>query len=143
MNGDLITMLFPKDMIQVVVNQFVNGHPVSPDVIGKQLGKTVFAVVPRDDQNCTAALTRSTPVVSVAKNAPFAAGVIDLSRKIIQKNVLPTLAKLMKPQDAGKKPSTTGDATLDDKKSKDQWTDLKARIHRSLVEEMDLKKQGL
>lgn len=141
MNGDLITMLFPKDMIQVVVNQFVNGHPVSPDVIGKQLGKTVFAVVPRDDQNCTAALTRSTPVVSVAKNAPFAAGVIDLSRKIIQKNVLPTLAKLMKPQDAGKKPSTTGDATLDDKKSKDQWTDLKARIHRSLVEEMDLKKQ--
>jgi pilus assembly protein CpaF len=141
MNTDLTTMLFPKDMVQVIVNQFVNGHPVSPDIIGKQLGKTVFAVIPRDDQNCTAALTRSTPVVSVAKNAPFAAGVIDLSRKILQKNVLPTLAKLMKPQDTGKKPSTTGDAGLDDKKSKDQWTDLKARIHRSLVEEMDLKKQ--
>jgi septum site-determining protein MinD len=141
MNGDLTTMLFPKDMVQVIVNQFVNGHPVSPDIIGKQLGKPVFAVIPRDDQNCTAALTRSTPVVSVAKNAPFAAGVIDLTRKIMQKNVLPTLAKLMKPEDTAKKSSTTGDAGADDKKSKDLWTDLKARIHRSLVEEMDLKKQ--
>lgn len=141
MNVDLTTMLFPKDMVQIIVNQFVNGHPVSPDIIGKQLGKTVFAVIPRDDQNCTAALTRSTPVVSVAKNAPFAAGVIDLSRKIVQKNVLPTLAKLMKPEDTAKKSTPSGDAGQDEKKSKDQWTDLKARIHRSLVEEMDLKKQ--
>lgn len=137
---DLVTMLFPKDMIQVVVNQFVNGHPVSPDVIGKQMGKPVFSAIPRDDQNCIAALTRSTPVVTVAKNAPFTAGVTELTRKIIQKNVLGTLAKLVKPQDAGKKPST-GDEASDDKKTKDAWTDLKARIHRSLVEEMDLKKQ--
>ncbi|MBY0516133.1 MAG: Flp pilus assembly complex ATPase component TadA [Bacteriovoracaceae bacterium] len=141
MYGDLVTMLFPKDMVQIVVNQFVNGHPVSPDVIGKQMGKAVFGVVPRDDQNCTAALTRSAPVITVAKNAPFAAGIIDLARKLIQKNVLPTLAKLVKPQDTGKKPSTTGDAALDEKKAKDAWTDLKSRIHRALVEEMDLKKQ--
>lgn len=42
MYTDLVTMLFPKDMIQILVNQAVNGHPVSPDVIGKQIGKPVF-----------------------------------------------------------------------------------------------------
>ncbi len=141
MYGDLMTMLFPKDMVQIVVNQFVNGHPVSPDVIGKQLGKAVFGIVPRDDQNCTAALTRSTPVVVAAKNAPFAAGVTDLCRKIIQKNVLPTLARLARPTEA-KKPTAPGaDPGVEEKKAKDAWTELKARIHRSLVEEMDLKKQ--
>lgn len=138
---DLNTMLFPRDMIQVVVNQFVNGHPVTPDIISKQMGKTVFAVVPRDDQNCTAALTRSAPVLTISKNAPFAAGVTDLARKIIQKNVLATLEKIARPQVAAKKPAGTPEAAAEDKKSKDVWTELKSRIHRSLVEEMDLKKQ--
>lgn len=141
MYGDMVTMLFPKDMIQVVVNQYTNGHPVSPDVIGKQMGKPVFAAIARDDQNCTAALTRSTPVVTVAKSAPFAAGVTDLTRKIIQKGVLQTLGKLVKPQDTGKKPVVGSDAAKDEKKAQDVWTNLKSRIHRALVEEMDLKKQ--
>lgn len=142
MYSDLLTMLFPKDMIQIVVNQFVNGHPVTPDIIGKQIGKPVFAVIPRDDQNCTAALTRSTPVMVAAKNAPFAAGIIDLTRKIIQKNVLPSLAKLTKPQETTKKlPSADGSQSAEDKKSVDAWTQLKARIHLSIVEEIDLKKQ--
>jgi septum site-determining protein MinD len=142
MYGDLVTMLFPKDMVQIVVNQYTNGHPVSPDVIGKQMGKPVFAAVPRDDQNCTAALTRSTPVITVSKNAPFATGVTDLARKIIQKGVLQALAKLVKPQDSGaKKAASTGDAAQDEKKAQDVWTNLKSRIHRALVEEMDLKKQ--
>lgn len=143
MYSDLVTMLFPKDMIQVVVNQFVNGHPVTPDIIGKQIGKAVFAVVPRDDQNCTAALTRSTPVMVAAKNAPFAAGITDLSRKLIQKNVLPSLARLSKPQETAKKISVSPDGTMsaEDKKTVDAWTQLKARIHLSIVEEIDLKKQ--
>lgn len=142
MYSDLVTMLFPKEMIQVVLNQFVNGHPVTPDIIGKQIGRPVFAVVPRDDQNCTAALTRSTPVMLAAKNAPFAAGVTDLARKIIQKNVLPSLAKLNKPQDTVKKPvSADGTPSAEDRKAGDAWTQLKARIHLSIVEEIDLKKQ--
>src|SRR5690606_4845071 len=74
MYTDLVTMLFPKDMIQILVNQAVNGHPVSPDVIGKQIGKPVFHAIPRDDANCIAALSRSTPVIVGAKNAPFSAG---------------------------------------------------------------------
>jgi pilus assembly protein CpaF len=142
MYGDLVTMLFPKDMVQIVVNQYTNGHPVSPDVIGKQMGKPVFAAVPRDDQNCTAALTRSTPVITVTKNAPFATGVTDLARKIIQKGVLQALTQLVKPKDAGvKKTASSGDSALDEKKAQDVWTNLKSRIHRALVEEMDLKKQ--
>src|SRR3989344_4467662 len=57
---DLVTLLFPKDMMQIVLNQFVNGHPVNADVVGRQIGKPVFGLVPKDDQNCTAALSRST-----------------------------------------------------------------------------------
>lgn len=143
MYTDLVTMLFPKDMIQIVVNQAVNGHPVSPDVIGKQIGKPVFHAIPRDDASCIAALSRSTPVLVGAKGSPFGAGVTDCVRKLIQKNVLKTLEKLAKPQGAtpaGPAGAKGSDTPGDDRK-KDQWTDLKSRIHRALVEEMDLKKQ--
>lgn len=146
MYTDLCTMLFPKDMIQIIVNQNVNGHPVSADVIGKQIGKPVFHLIPRDDTNCIAALSRSTPVIVGSKNAPFSSGVVDCVRKLIQKNVLKTLEKLTKPQNASTATGAgasgaAGGAPADDKKAKDQWTELKSRIHKALVEEMDLKKQ--
>ncbi len=140
MYSELITMLFPKDMIQIVVNQAVNGHPVSPDVIGKQIGKPVFSVVPKDDTNCTAALTRSTPVMVAAKGSPFGNGVTECVRKLIQKNVLKTLEKLAKPENASAK-LAGGEGGASDDKTRDKWTELKARIHKALVEEMDLKKQ--
>jgi pilus assembly protein CpaF len=145
MYSELCTMLFPKDMIQILVNQAVNGHPVSPEVIGKQIGKTVFHAVPRDDASCIAALSRSTPVVVGAKNSQFSTGVVDCVRKLVQKNVLKTLERLSKPQNAGASTntgSTSGSTSgSDDRKPKDHWTELKSRIHKALVEEMDLKKQ--
>jgi len=144
MYTDLCTMLFPKDMIQIVVNQTVNGHPVTPDVISKQIGKPVFHALARDEANCIAALSRSTPVIVGTKNSPFAIGVVDCVRKLIQKNVLKTLEKLAKPENAAAAQTSsnkTGDPSLDEKKAKDQWTELKSRIHKALVEGMDLKKQ--
>lgn len=145
MYSDLCTMLFPKDMMQILVNGAVNGHPVTPDVIGKQIGKPVFHAVPKDDASCIAALTRSTPVIVGAKNSPFAAGVTDCVRKLIQKNVLKTLEKLTKPQDTGAAAAAVaagGAAGVpDERKALNMWTELKSRIHRALVEEMDLKKQ--
>jgi len=142
MYTDLTTMLFPKDMIQVLVNQAVNGHPVSPDVIGKQIGKPVFHAIPRDDANCIQALSRSTPVVVAAKSSPFGNGVVDCVRKLIQKNVLKTLEKIAKPKEVSASAAPTGEAAgAAEEKKKDLWTELKSRIHKSLIEEMDLKKQ--
>ena len=140
MYTDLVTMLFPKDMIQILVNQAVNGHPVSPDVIGKQIGKPVFHAIPRDDASCIAALSRSVPVM-VGGKGPFSSGVTDCVRKLVQKNVLKTLEKIAKPQDVGAAAAGASKEGPSDDKKRDMWTELKSRVHKSLVEEMDLKKQ--
>lgn len=132
--SELVTMMFPKEMMQIVMNQMQKGHPVSPDVVGKQIGKSVFAAIPKDDQTCVSALNNSKPIMTFAKNSGFAKGVVECCRKLIQKNVLRSLEKMNKPTGAVSK---SGGA--EDKKSKNRWTDLKTRIHKSLVEEMDLK----
>ncbi|MBC7427245.1 MAG: Flp pilus assembly complex ATPase component TadA [Bacteriovorax sp.] len=140
--SDLITMMFPKDMIQFVINQAVPGHPVTNDVIAKTLGKPAFSVIPRDDQNCTLALNQKKPVMLVSRNCPFAKGIIDTVRRLTEKNVLIALEKLNKPKDAGAKKTevatTEGGGVV--RGGKSPWTELKSRIHRALVEEMDLKK---
>jgi pilus assembly protein CpaF len=136
---DLVTMLFPKDMMQIVLNGYQKGHPVSPDVVGKQIGKPVFSVIPKDDQTCTLSLSRSTPIMVSSKNSAFAKGLTECTRKLIQKNVLKSLEKLNKPENI--KQVKKVDAPL--KKGqliKDPWSDLKSRIHKGLVEAMDVKK---
>lgn len=135
--SELVTMMFPKDMIQLVMSQAVKGHPVSPDVVGKSIGKSVFSVIPKDDQACVTALNQKKPLMVVQKNSAYAKAVVDCVRKIVQKNVFKTLEKLNKPSDPNVAKKEIGHSTGSKPSG---WTELKARVHRSLVEEMDLKK---
>jgi pilus assembly protein CpaF len=139
--SDLITMMFPKDMIQFIINQAQQGHPVTNDVIAKTLGKPAFSAIPRDDQNCTLALNQKKPVMLVARGSAFAKGVIDTVRRLNEKSILKTLEKLNKPSDVGaKKSEEVNKEGAAVRGGKSPWTELKSRIHRALVEEMDLKK---
>lgn len=146
--SDLVTMMFPKDMIQFVINQAQQGHPVTNDVIAKTLGKPAFSVIPRDDQTCTLALNQKKPVMLVARNSAFAKGVVDTVRRLNEKSILRVLEKLNKPSDVGQKKNADGgvagaagsEGGGPVKGGKSPWTELKSRIHRALVEEMDLKK---
>ena len=96
--SELQTMMFPKEMIQIVVNQYQKGHPVTTDTIGRQIGRPVFSIVPKDDQGCIRALSTSNPLLAIAKNSPLSQGVVDIVRRIKQKNLLNQLAKLKKPE---------------------------------------------
>ena len=138
--SDLTTMLFPKEMMLLVMNQFQKGHPVTKETVGRQIGKPVFAVVPKDDQGCIRALSSSAPIITLSKNSPFSQGVTEIVRQLKAKSVLTALAKLKKPEGASKKVETTATKSKS-RGGRDPWTDLKSRIHRALVEEMDMKKQ--
>lgn len=136
LNSELTTMLFPRDMIQVLLNGYQKGHPVTPEVIGKQLGKPVFNAIGKDEQTLVNALQKKTVAMIAGKNGAFAKGVQDTVRKLVQKSVLKSLAKLNKPSGT----STKKDSAKAEQSAGKGWTELKSRIHRALVEEMDLKK---
>ena len=135
--SDLVTMMFPKDMLLVVANQFQKGHPVTTDVIGKTIGKPVFSIVPKDDQTCVMALNKKQPAILVNKNAAFSKGMTEFVRKTVQKSVFKTLSKLSKPKEMGKKTKADSEGGSASR----GWSDLKSRIHKALVDEMDIKAQ--
>ena len=137
--SELQTMLFPKEMIQIVVNQFQKGHPVTTETIGKQIGRPVFSIIPKDDQGCIRGLSTSSPVIAISKSSPLAQGVIDTVRRLKQKNILAQLARLKKPENVSAKKVETV-ATSGSKKGRNPRVELKSRIHKSLVDEIDMKK---
>jgi septum site-determining protein MinD len=138
--SDLTTMLFPKEMMILLLNQFQKGHPVTRETIGRQIGKPVFSIIPKDDQGCIRALSSSAPILTISKNSPFSQGVVEVVRQLKAKSVLTTLAKLKKPEGAGVK-KVESKKSSSSRSGRDPWTELKSRIHRALVEEMDMKKQ--
>lgn len=138
--SDLITMMFPKEMMLLFLNQFQKGHPVTPETIGRQVGRPVFSAIPKDDQGCIRALGSSAPLLTLSKNSPFSQGVVEVVRKIKQKNILTSLARLKKPEDASSKRAEKRKSSSG-RPGKDPWTELKSRIHRGLVEEMKTNKQ--
>lgn len=145
---------FPPEMTQIVVNRFNSSQIITPAVIQKSLGRNVFGVIPEDLASCDGALAKSIPVTIAAPNAPIAKAYRDVVRKIQQTNLLEVLSRLKKPTGVAVA-ATPGPAAAEAPKSPasgpsgrsfaaqvDPWTALKLRVHRALVEQMDLKKMS-
>ena len=69
MLSELTTMLFPKEMIFLLMNQAQKGHPITPEVAGKQVGRPVFSTVMKDDATCAQTLNSSKPIMLTSKEA--------------------------------------------------------------------------
>jgi pilus assembly protein CpaF len=144
--------LFPPEMVQIVVNRFTQTAIVNAQVIQKNLNKALFAAVPEEADTCSGALARSQPFVAASPQAPITRAYHDIIRKIQQSNMLTQLANLKKPTGASAKvgaangaPGPSGPTGSNPMaavtRPVDAWTGLKLRIHKALVETMDLKKQ--
>ena len=83
--SELVTMLYPKEMILLILNQYQKGHPVTPDVVGKSIGKPVFAAIPKDDANCIQALNVKKPIMQVARTGPFGKALPILLERLCKK----------------------------------------------------------
>ncbi len=149
--GKIQELLFPNEMVQVVLNRYSQSSLINPQLIQKNLNRAIFAAIPEDAAGCDSALAKSVPVVLAAPNAPISRAYNDLVRRIQQVNLFETLARLKKPTGVVAKMQSQA-AALDLPKDGasnlqrsvsapiDAWTAMKLRIHKALVEQMDLKK---
>lgn len=154
-------LLFPMEMIKLVLNRFNPNKGINPQMVQNTLRKQVVAVLPEDEMTAIASLTKAQPFVISASRSELTKTYFTLVRSIDEYKVLDKLAQLKKPSDAVSKlvrrdagpgaaaRKSTGEAPelivfdrsqMKDEKPSDQWSALKQRIHRQLIETMDLKK---
>jgi septum site-determining protein MinD len=149
-------LLFPQEMVQIVLNRYSPSNLINPQLIQRNLGKPLYAAVPDDPVTCDAALTKGIPLVLSSQSSNVARAYSDIVRKIDSTRLFESLAKLQRSPGMAAKIN----AQVDAKKSQDvkaaqgpgnifgrsknavndPWTSMKLRIHRALVEQMDLKK---
>ncbi len=154
--GKIQELLFPPEMVQIVINRYSQANIINPQIIQKNLGRPIYAAVPEDMATCEASLAKSTPLCIGAAGSPIARAYHDIVRKMQQTNLLETLSKLNKPSGVVAKAqaglsagvtgvSTDGGVNASSKNgvgTLDSWTAMKLRIHKALVEQMDLKKMN-
>ncbi|MCC7441638.1 MAG: Flp pilus assembly complex ATPase component TadA [Bdellovibrionales bacterium] len=147
--GKIQELLFPPEMVQVVLNKYSQGSIVTPQIIQNNIGRPIFAAVPEDIKTADGCLAKSTPICVAAPNAPVARAYSDLIRKIYQIKLFDQLAKLKKPTGIAAQavaaaqlvPAGSGGPNSRSKAGiVDPWTAMKMRVHKALVEQMDLKK---
>ena len=152
--GKIQELLFPPEMVQIVINKYSQSNIINPQMIQKNLGRPIYAAIPEDVATCDGSLAKSTPLCIAAASSPIARSYHDIIRKIQQSNLLENLARLKKPTgvaakaqagasgapgDAGKD-AGSGPSERSSSAPMDPWTAMKLRIHKALVEQMDLKK---
>lgn len=149
-------LLFPPEMVQIIVNRYSQANIINPQMIQKNLNRAIFAAIPEDVATCDGSLAKSTPLCIASANAPISRAYHDIVRKIQQMNLLDNLARLKKPTGVVAKsaqsatPASSGDASKEGGGPSgrtataplDPWTAMKLRIHKALVEQMDLKKMN-
>jgi pilus assembly protein CpaF len=151
--GKIQELLFPPEMVQVVINRYNQRSIITAQMVQKTLGRQVFAAIPEDSATAEACLARSTPICLAAPNSVVAKSYHDFVRKIQQSNLLEQLARLKKPTGVASRAQEAAQAMVGVDAGKggnpiarsksavvDPWTTMKLRIHKALVEKMDLKK---
>jgi pilus assembly protein CpaF len=163
---EMVEQLFPLEMIEVVLNRFVQNAAVAPATIQRTLGKPVYAAIPEDMASMATALTQGKPLVLAAPSAPSTRAIHEMVRKMQQNQLLQKLQTLKKPSRAqvaasqkqvggvaaqnaaganAKVPSKEADAPRIPGQVVavvDPWNALKLRVHKELVERIDFKKEG-
>ncbi len=154
-------LLFPMEMIKVVLNRFSPKRGIQPAAIQTNLKKQILGVIPEDEMTALTAMTKGQSFVLAAPRSEITKGYFMAVRTMVEGQMLDKLAQLKKPSDAlarlagNKSASAIGkaaagadkkntmvvfDRSQRDEKPSDEWSALKLRIHKQLIETMDLKK---
>ena len=140
-------LLFPPEMVQLVVNRYQQNSMVTLPMIQKNLNRQVFAAIMEDAPSCDGSLAKSIPLCIGVPNSPAAKGYHEIVRRIQQVNLFENLVKLKKPTGVAAKATAQNQQAAESAQTAhvpgtavDPWTSMKLRIHKALVEQMDLKR---
>jgi pilus assembly protein CpaF len=148
-------LLFPMEMIKVILNRFTARNGIAPQMVQNNLKKQVLAVIPEDEATAIQSMTKAQSFILAAPRTEITKSYFMLSRTLTDTKLLEKLSEIKKPSDAASKmggarpgaakPAANAQVVYDrsqlkDEKPADQWSGLKQRIHKQLIETMDLKK---
>lgn len=144
-------MLFPSEMIYLILNKYNPKGPLQPDVIQANLKRKISVMAPLEPGACALSLARAQPLVIHQPNSLVSKACVQLTRSIVQQKLLERLrlaiSGKVKPQVTAKKQVAKGGevpalekvGVKFDEKSREARNQLKLYTHKRLLDVLDLK----
>jgi septum site-determining protein MinD len=144
-------LLFPSEMIYVVLNKYQGKSPLQPEMIQTHLKKKISVMVPEEFGSASLSLAKSQPMVLFQPNAGISKSCMRLVRTILEQKLLAKLKTLTssklkavkpevpKPEEAKEKPDVVGHELKFYEKSLSVRNALKTHVHKRLLQTLDLK----
>ncbi len=149
---DLNGLMFQPDVMRVIINKYNPASPINPQIIQSNLGVQVLGAVHEDTDTCITSVTKGKPVIFSAPKSLVARNIFQIARVLQERGVLDSVYGINKPRRDESILKTPGQvAVVPDGLSIKQrragvvseQVRLKRKIHRALIDNMDLKKLDL
>jgi septum site-determining protein MinD len=89
-------LLFPSDMIKVVLNRFTPKKGILPPMVQNNLKKPVIAILPEDELTTVTSMAKAQPFVVAASRTELTKSYFMLVRTIAEQQLLEKLSQLKK-----------------------------------------------
>jgi len=139
--------------MRVIVNRYNPASPITPQIIQSNLGIQILGAVHEDVDTCITSITKGKPALLSAPKSLVARNIFQIARVLQERGILDSLYGINKPRrddaliskNVGQTPVVTDGLSIKQRKAGivSEHVRLKRKIHRALIDNMDLKKLDL
>jgi len=156
MVDQLNSLLFPPEVLKIIINKYDPSNQITPQIVQSNLGIPILGAVQDDPETSNGSITKGKPAILLSPKSLMSKNIYQIARVLQERGILDSLYGVNKTKKAEQQsqkegaPSTQDIAGLETLSVKErragkvsEVTKLKRRIHKALIDNMDLKKMDL
>jgi len=154
---ELNGLMFPPEVLKIVINKYDPSNQITPQIVQSNLNVQILGAVQDDPNTSNNAITKGKPAILLAPKSLLSKNIYQIARVLQERGILDSLYGINKTkkaeQQGGQKdganlsPDFSSLGTLSIKERRagkvSEVTKLKRRVHKALIDNMDLKKMDL
>lgn len=154
---ELNGLMFPSEVMKVIINKYDPSSPINLQIVQSNLGVQILGAVHEDSETCMNSITKGKPAILSAPKSMVARNIYQIARILQERGILDSLYgvnKSRKPEHvsaqkeaggAGGSPGFVDTLSVKERRAGkvSEVTKLKRRVHKALIDNMDLKKMDL
>jgi septum site-determining protein MinD len=151
---ELNGLMFPPEVVRIVINKYDPSNQITPQIVQSNLNVPILGAVQDDPDTSHNAITKGKPAILLAPKSLLSKNIYQIARVLQERGILDSLYGVNKTKKAEQQkdgaPAGSDFSSLETLSVKErragkvsEVTKLKRRIHKALIDNMDLKKMDL
>jgi len=151
---ELNGLMFPPEVLKIVINKYDPSNQITPQIVQSNLNIPILGAVQDDADTSHNAITKGKPAILLAPKSLLSKNIYQIARVLQERGILDSLYGINKTKKAEQQkdgaPAASDFSSLETLSVKErragkvsEVTKLKRRVHKALIDNMDLKKMDL